>query len=148
MEILPRHRALCARAARGPRRSGHARAQPTLARRVLALGTRHAWFCRLPFLSPRFPDGLMATAAPAGYSGKQLWQKLGLKEGQRLFVADAPPALPQLLAGAPKGIVRLARLAEFDIAILFVKSRSALAAALARTLPRLADGGMIWVAWP
>jgi len=57
----------------------------------------------------------MATAAPAGYSGKQLWQKLGLKEGQRLFVADAPPALPQLLAGAPKGVVRLARFAEYDI---------------------------------
>ena len=54
----------------------------------------------------------MAAAAPAGYSGKPLWQKLGLKEGQRLFVIDPPEHLPQLLAGVPEGIARLARLAE------------------------------------
>ena len=90
----------------------------------------------------------MAAAAPAGYSGKPLWQKLGLKEGQRLFVIDPPEHLPQLLAGAPDGVVRLARLAEFDIALLFVTSRVALAAALARALPKLAQGGMIWIAWP
>jgi hypothetical protein len=90
----------------------------------------------------------MAVAAPAGYSGKPLWQKLGLKEGQRLFVADPPEHLSQLLAGAPEGIVRLARLAEFDIALLFVTSRVALAAALMRALPKLAAGGMIWIAWP
>jgi Protein of unknown function (DUF3052) len=90
----------------------------------------------------------MALAAPAGHSGKALWQKLGLKERARLYVADAPAHLPQLLAGAPRGVVRLARLAEFDIALVFVTSRVALAAALSRALPKLADGGMIWVAWP
>ena len=67
----------------------------------------------------------MAVAAPAGISGKPLWQKLGLMEGQRLFVADPPEHLSQLLAGAPAGITRLARLAEFDIALLFVTSRNA-----------------------
>jgi hypothetical protein len=85
--------------------------------------------------------------AHAGYSGKALWQKLGLKAGQRLYVAAAPAHLPQLLEGAPN-VARLARLAEFDVALLFVTSRSALAAELARTLPKLADGAMIWVAWP
>ena len=90
----------------------------------------------------------MATGATAGYSGKPLWQKLGLTDGQRLYVVAAPPCLPQLLAGAPNGVTRIARLAEFDIAMLFVTSRAALATALARALPKLADGGMIWVAWP
>lgn len=90
----------------------------------------------------------MATGVSVGYSGKPLWQKLGLKEGQRLFVHDGPPGLPQLLAGAPPGVGRLTRLAEFDIAILFVMSRTALAASLARVLPKMAQGGMIWVAWP
>jgi hypothetical protein len=85
--------------------------------------------------------------APAGYSGKALWQKLGLKAGQRLYLAGAPSHLSQLLEGAQK-VARLARLAEFDVALLFVTSRSALAAELARTLPKLADGAMIWVAWP
>jgi len=90
----------------------------------------------------------MAAGAAVGYSGKPLWQKLGLKEGQRLFVADAPTQLPVLLAGAPKGVARLPRLAEFDIAMLFGTSRAALAASLGRALPKLSAGGMIWVAWP
>ena len=90
----------------------------------------------------------MAAATPAGYFGKPLWQKLGLKEGQRLFVIDPPEHLPQLLAGAPEGIARLARLAEFDIAVLLVTSRAVLAAALTRTVPKLTAGGMIWIAWP
>ena len=90
----------------------------------------------------------MAVIAPAGYSGKALWQKLGLKHGQRLLVVDAPEHLPQLLAGAPEGVARLARLGEFDVALLFVTSRAALASALTRALPRLASGGMIWIAWP
>ena len=90
----------------------------------------------------------MATAAAAGYSGKPLWQKLGLKEGLRLYVVDPPHDLPQLLSGAPKGVARLPRLAEFDIALLFVISRKSLAEGLARALPKLAVGGMIWIAWP
>ena len=90
----------------------------------------------------------MAVATPAGYSGKALWQKLGLKAGQRLYVVDGPRHLPQLLEGAPDAVAQLTRLTEFDIALLFVTSRSALATALARALPQLAVSGMIWVAWP
>ena len=86
-------------------------------------------------------------AAPVGYSGRLLWQKLGLKEGQRLYVTGAPPDLPQLLASAPK-VSRLPHLAEFDVALVFVTSRAELATALARALPKLAERGMIWVAWP
>ena len=90
----------------------------------------------------------MAVAASAGYSGKPLWQKLGLKDGTRLYVADAPATWPRLLAGAPQGVASLPRLGQFDIAILFVTSRPALAATLERTLPKMGAGGMIWVAWP
>jgi hypothetical protein len=90
----------------------------------------------------------MPVATPAGYPGKPLWQKLGLKAGQRLYIANPPADLPKLLAGAPQGVTQLTRLAEFDVALLFVTSRLALAAAIARALPRLAQGGMIWVAWP
>jgi len=55
--------------------------------------------------------------------------------------------LAQLLQGAPK-VARLARLSEFDVGLLFVTSRAVLAATLPRLLGKLADGGMIWVAWP
>lgn len=86
--------------------------------------------------------------ATAGYSGKPLWQKLGLAEGQRLLLVDPPENHQQLLAGAPQSLARLVRPAEFDVAILFVTARAALAAALPRTLPHMAVGGMLWVAWP
>ena len=66
----------------------------------------------------------------------------------RLYVAKSPATWPQMLAGAPQGMASLSRLGQFDIAILFVASRLALAATLARTLPKMRAGGMIWVAWP
>ncbi len=87
------------------------------------------------------------TPTAAGYSGKALWQKLGLEAGQRLYVFEPPRELPQLLEGAPK-VAKLPRLSEFDVALIFVTSRAALAAALPRVLQKLAAGGMIWVAWP
>jgi hypothetical protein len=87
-------------------------------------------------------------AAAAGYSGKPLWQKLGLAAGQRLLAVAAPPHLNQLLAGAPAGVQRLPRVAQFDVALVFVVKESVLGKELARLQPHLADGGMIWVAWP
>ena len=63
VEVLPRDRALCARAARGPRHPGDARAQPALARRVSALGARHARLRDLPLLPAGLADGLMAVAS-------------------------------------------------------------------------------------
>jgi hypothetical protein len=85
---------------------------------------------------------------PTGYSGKPLWQKLGLAAGQRLLLVAPPPHVDALLAGAPAGITRLARVAEFDVALAFVDSRRMLAATLAQLLPKLAVSGMIWIAWP
>ncbi len=57
MEVLPRDRALRPRATGGSRRPGDARAQPPLARRVLALGTRYAGLRGLPLLPARRADG-------------------------------------------------------------------------------------------
>lgn len=90
----------------------------------------------------------MPAVASAGYSGKPLWQKLGLAGGSRLFVMNPPPHLPALLAGAPSGVVRLPRLGEFDIALAFVTMHTDVPGALARLQPKLAIGGMIWFAWP
>jgi hypothetical protein len=85
---------------------------------------------------------------PAGYSGKPVWQKLGLASGQRLLLVTPPPHADDLLAGAPAGITRLARGAQFDVALAFVRSRRELAVALGKLLPKLAASGMIWIAWP
>lgn len=85
---------------------------------------------------------------PAGYPGTPLWQKLGLKPGQRLLVMDAPKEFEALLASAPEGIVRLSRTAAFDAAVLFGRTVRAQEAQLARVLPKMAYGGMLWLAWP
>jgi hypothetical protein len=87
-------------------------------------------------------------SAPAGYSGTPLWQKLGLKPGQRLLVMDAPKEFESLLTDAPEGIVRLSRTAPFDAAVLFAHTLRAQETQLARVLPKFASGGMLWLAWP
>ena len=84
----------------------------------------------------------------AGYSGKPLSAKLGLKAGQRLLVIDGPRHVDALIADAPPGVKRLQRLAEFDVGWVFVTRTADLAPQLGRLLPKLADGGMIWVSWP
>ena len=79
-------------------------------------------------------------AAPAGYSGKPLWQKLGLKPGQRLLVMEPPKDFESLLADAPEGIVWLSRAAPFDAAVLFANTVRAQETQLARVLPKFASG--------
>ena len=83
----------------------------------------------------------------AGYSGKPLWQKLGLKAGQRYLVDNAPSDYSQLTGFDLAQLVN-AKNGEADFAHLFVADRAALEQALDRYLPRMADGGMLWVSWP
>jgi len=91
----------------------------------------------------------MVGAAPAaGYSGKALPAKLGLRAGHRLLLVDPPPHVDTLLAGTPEGVVRLGRAGPFDVAWVFVGDSAALGPSLARLLPKLADRGMVWVSWP
>lgn len=86
-----------------------------------------------------------AVAAP---SRAPLWQKLGLKPGQRLLLVDPPKDFDQLLAGAPEGIVRTLRVAPFDAAVMFATTARAQETNLARVMPKFASGGMLWLAWP
>jgi hypothetical protein len=83
----------------------------------------------------------------AGYSGKRLPSKLGLKPGMRFVALNAPPDLDVLLGGAPD-LERLGRVASFDCALAFATTERALAALFARLAPKLLDTGMIWIAWP
>ncbi len=86
--------------------------------------------------------------ASAGYSGTPLWRKLGLASGQRIYAVDPPVNLAALLAGAPQALEWLARLAPFDVALVFVRERSALTRAFAPVAAKMPDTGMVWIAWP
>lgn len=88
------------------------------------------------------------SGAGAGYSGKPVWQKLGLAPGLRVRVEHAP-ADYAVLTGVPSGQVSLvgAR-AAFDVAHVFATHAADLALALERLAKRLPADGMLWVSWP
>ena len=90
----------------------------------------------------------MAVPPAAGYSGKPLWQKVGLASGMRVYVANPPENVDAMLAGAPQDLARLARLGACDVALVFVTARRAVETAIASVAPKLAPGGMLWFAWP
>lgn len=75
-----------------------------------------------------------------GYSGTPLVKKLGVKEGMRIAVLDAPdgfdvgPATRRL--GGSK-----------DMVIVFVTARRALERRLDALRRAIAPDGMVWVAW-
>lgn len=95
------------------------------------------------------PKKPASPSASAGYSGKSLIDKLGLKPGAKA-IAIAPPAsyaeLTDNAAITPKKSAPAT--GSFDFIHLFVTNTAALARYLPKLEPRLADGGMIWVSWP
>jgi hypothetical protein len=87
-------------------------------------------------------------ASPTGYSGTSLPQKLDLRERMRVLATNAPPHFRGLLSGAPADLVWLIRLCAFDCAIAFVTNTDELRVNFRRLEPKLAQDGMIWIAWP
>jgi len=80
----------------------------------------------------------------AGYSGTPLLKKLGIKDGDRVLVKNAPGAMPQELTAIPT--VRAAR--DLDVALLFATSMKQFNAGFAAVSRALKPDGTIWAAWP
>ena len=80
----------------------------------------------------------------AGYSGTPLLKKLGIKDGDRVLVKNAPAALPEELTAVPQ--VRAAR--DLDVALLFATSMKQFNAGFAALSTAVKPDGMIWAAWP
>jgi hypothetical protein len=85
----------------------------------------------------------------AGYSGKSLSDKLGIKWAMRVGTIGAPSGLASWLAPLPAGAKLVgARAAAPGCILLFVKSESELVRQLPPALARLRDGGICWICWP
>jgi hypothetical protein len=84
-----------------------------------------------------------------GYSGTPLPKKLGIKDGFRVSLVDAPVEVTAELKSALHGceITRDGKL-PFDFAMLFTKSRAVLAKEFPKIAKSLAPAGMFWVSWP
>lgn len=86
----------------------------------------------------------------AGYSGKPLLAKLGIKEGQRVAMLSAPTPLPEGLERMPAGVTIATRLgdAPFDQILLFTTRRTDLVKRFAQAARALDPAGSLWVSWP
>jgi hypothetical protein len=85
----------------------------------------------------------------AGYSGKPLAQKLGIKAGCSMFVDQAPENYRKLVEPLPEGVSFVPRLADkVDVIHVFSSEAKELAKKLKRFQKSLVENGMIWVSWP
>ena len=85
----------------------------------------------------------------AGYSGRPLAQKLGIKPGHKVATIDSPTGYRKLLAPLPKGVSFTTKIAAYAPFIhLFATKRQTLEKELKRLRRLLADTGVLWVSWP
>ncbi len=85
----------------------------------------------------------------AGYSGTPLAKKLGIKEGSRIALVNAPKDFQSVLGELPDDVEFIARPTKsLDIILFFVMSERELARDFAKLSQKLVTNGMIWIAWP
>lgn len=85
----------------------------------------------------------------AGYSGTPLAKKLGIKEGARIRLVNAPEHYFDLLHGLPETIQWLKdRRSKKDMIHYFAVSLKALEKDIAGLKQEIEPSGMIWISWP
>jgi hypothetical protein len=85
----------------------------------------------------------------AGYSGTPLAKKLGIKDGSRIFLLNAPGNYLQLVAPLPARVQVAPKITSHtDIVHIFSTKKKELSQALHTCLKRMRSNGMIWVSWP
>ena len=85
----------------------------------------------------------------AGYSSTPLAKKLGIREGFRVALVNAPKDFQSELGELPDKVEFVKRpTRSLDIVLFFVLSERALARDFAKLVERLKTNGMIWIAWP
>ena len=85
----------------------------------------------------------------AGYSGTPLPKKLGIKEGSRIALVNAPKDFQSELGELPDNVHSIKRPTKsLDIILLFVLTERVLTRDFAKLAATLVSNGMIWIAWP
>jgi hypothetical protein len=72
-------------------------------------------------------------------------RKLGIEPGSRIAALNAPPNIGELLGAAVR--TRLGG-GDFDVILLFGRSRAQIERRLPAAVAVLAQGGGLWLAWP
>ena len=85
----------------------------------------------------------------AGYSGRPLVAKLGIKAGNRIAIVNAPRGYRTTLGTLPAGVtVAAAARGSLPFIQFFTTSRRTLAARFPALVRALARDGALWVSWP
>ena len=85
----------------------------------------------------------------AGYSGKPLIQKLGVREGDVVAVIDAPSNYDDLVAPLPTGTSRVnGSDRRAAVTHLFVRDRVSLETQVQTVFEDRPPGAMVWISWP
>jgi hypothetical protein len=85
----------------------------------------------------------------AGYSSTPLAKKLGIKEGSRIGLVNAPKGFQSELGDLPQNVEFVALLTNsLDIILFFVLTQRELARDFSNLAKKLVSNGMIWIAWP
>ncbi len=85
----------------------------------------------------------------AGYSGKPLVQKLGIKPGFRIFAAGLSSAYGDIVGKLPVQVIVASRLTgKVDMIHVFATEVAALADKLPIYREAIEPDGMVWVSWP
>ncbi len=83
----------------------------------------------------------------AGYSGRSMAQKLGLKDRSSVVLIDAPAQW--IISGAPTGLrVKRTLARDFDLAIWFIRSLNELRRDLKKVAGAIRPAASLWVSWP
>lgn len=85
----------------------------------------------------------------AGYSKKPLVEKLGIKSGQKIHLANPPRNYRATLGPLPDQVQLAKSLnGSCDLIQFFVQARSLLEGAFPTLKKHLATSGCLWVSWP
>lgn len=85
----------------------------------------------------------------AGYSGRRLVDKLGIRARTRIAILNAPRGYRTTLGKLPPGVtVTTAARGSLPFIQFFTTSRATLQAKFAELVRALAPAGALWVSWP
>jgi len=85
----------------------------------------------------------------AGYSGKALVVKLGIKKGARVVALGSPVAYEELVGGLADGAkVANSLRGRVDFIHFFANSDRELRRIFPKLTKSLVENGMLWVSWP
>jgi len=85
----------------------------------------------------------------AGYSGKPLVTKLGIKPFFNIFIINAPPDYKSIVHDIPESVIILtAWKKNINLVHIFSIDKSEMIKSINKAKNHITQNGMIWVSWP